>query len=117
MATRTPSKPKEISAPASFVEPSYGGYDHSVSIQMLMEIQKSIVKIDCKIETLESSIQSTKSKVEDLVKWKYLIVGGATVAAFAITGAAYVAKSAIDTLNMTVKTELVNKVTPSPPKK
>jgi len=43
----------------------------------LMDVQKQLGEIKASIETLTKTVDSTKSKVDDLVGWKNRILGGA----------------------------------------
>ena len=45
----------------------------------IMEIQKAIGVMDAKLDNVNATMQSTKSKVDDLVGWKNKILGGAIV--------------------------------------
>jgi len=73
--------------------PSIGqGHPEYHFVQSIMEMQKSLGQINASIESLTKTVDSTKSKVEDLVKWKNMIFGGAIViglfcslAGFAVT--------------------------------
>jgi hypothetical protein len=44
-----------------------------------MEMQKSLGEINASILSLRQSVDSVKSKVDDLVAWKNKILGGAAV--------------------------------------
>ena len=56
-----------------------GLHDHSFTLQAIMELQKSVAEINTNLLNLKSSVDSTKSKVDDLVGWKNRIIGGAIV--------------------------------------
>ena len=43
------------------------------------DFQAALGEINASITTLGKSVDSTKSKIEDLVKWKNMILGGAIV--------------------------------------
>lgn len=60
----------------------YGGPDHSFTLQAIMELQKSFGQVNSNLEAMKASLDSTKSKVEDLVGWKNKILGGAAVLGF-----------------------------------
>ena len=47
-----------------------------------MEMQKSLGEINASIQSLTKTIDSTKSKVDDLVNWKNMIFGGAITIGF-----------------------------------
>ena len=73
-------------APASLpqITPKGIGYGHPEYhfVQSVMELQKSNVEISTNISHLVSSVDSMKSKVDDLIKWKTLIIGGAVAIGF-----------------------------------
>lgn len=64
---------------APLTAPSAMGFAHesSFTLTMLMELQKSVTEINTNLQNLKSSVDSTKSKVDDLVGWKNKIIGGA----------------------------------------
>jgi len=57
------------------------GYGHPEYhfIQAIMELQKSIGELTATVQLLSKSVDSTKTKVDELIKWKNMIVGGAIV--------------------------------------
>lgn len=65
-------------APASIPQttPKGIGYGHPEFqfIQSIMEMQKSLGEINASIQALNKTVDSTKSKVDELVKWKHMIV-------------------------------------------
>ena len=73
-------------APASIPQtsPRSIGYGHTEYqfIQSIMEMQKSLGEINASIQTLNKAVEGTKSKVDDLVKWKNMIMGGAITIGF-----------------------------------
>jgi len=73
-------------APASIPQtsPRSIGYGHPEYqfIQSIMEMQKSLGEINASIQALNKTVESTKSKVDDLVKWKNMIMGGAITIGF-----------------------------------
>lgn len=82
--SQTPTKPDKESpdeAPASIPQtppPSIGyGHPEYQFVQSIMEMQKSLGEINGSIASLGKSVDSIKSKVDDLVKWKNMILGGA----------------------------------------
>lgn len=90
-AARQDLPPSPSAAPIS--EPKSIGYGHPEYnfVQGLMglqaELHKSdtshqvaLARIEQKLDTLTEVVNSTKSKVDDLTKWKFMIVGGAIVA-------------------------------------
>lgn len=89
-ATRTNNQnPKADNTPAAIPQttPTSIGYGHPEYhfVQSISEMQKSLGEINSSIKALEKSVESTKSKVEDLVKWKNMILGGAIVAGVLIS--------------------------------
>lgn len=51
--------------------------DHSFTLQMIMELQKSVGEISANLSAVKTSVDSVKGKVDNLVSWKHMIVGGA----------------------------------------
>lgn len=76
------------SPPASIPQttPKGIGYGHPEYqfVQSIMEMQKSLGEINASIQALNKSVDSSKSKIDDLVKWKNMIVGGALAIGFII---------------------------------
>lgn len=60
--------------------------------QMDTDNKVAMAKIDAKLDSLKSSVDGAKQKVDDLVRWKTLILGGAVVlgAVSAMAWGAYV---------------------------
>jgi hypothetical protein len=75
-----------------------GGYGHPEYqfVQAIMEMQKSLGEINASITSLTKSVESTKTKVDDLVKWKNMILGGVLVGGALISGFAYLITKASD---------------------
>ena len=75
-------------APASIPQttPRSIGYGHPEFqfVQSIMEMQKSLGEINASIQALNKTVDSTKSKVDDLVNWKNMILGGAITIGFFI---------------------------------
>ncbi|WP_104427946.1 hypothetical protein [Methylobacter tundripaludum] len=75
-------------APASIPQttPRSIGYGHPEFqfVQSIMEMQKSLGEINASIQALNKTVDSTKSKVDDLVNWKNMIFGGAITIGFLI---------------------------------
>jgi hypothetical protein len=71
-------------APVQESTPRRVGYGHPEYnfIQSIMEMQKSLGEINASIQALRVSVDSTKTKVDDLVKWKHMILGGAVTIGF-----------------------------------
>lgn len=99
-------------APASTpqIEPKNIGYGHPEYqfVQSIMEMQKSLGEINASIKTLSSSISSTNSKVDDLVKWKNMILGGAIVVGVLLSGSYIIISKAADYLTISLKNETSN---------
>lgn len=76
-------------APATVPQttPSIGyGHPEYHFVQSISEIQKTLGEINSSIKTLDKTLENTKNKVDDLVKWKNMILGGAFVAGALISG-------------------------------
>ena len=71
------------------------GYGHPEYhfVQGLMELRSAMHQMDTdnkvnaatmatKIDQMQSTLESTKKKVDDLVKWKFMILGGVAVISF-----------------------------------
>lgn len=76
-------------APASVPQttPRSIGYGHPEYqfVQSIMEMQKSLGEINASIQALSKTVDSTKSKVDELVTWKNMVFGGAITLGFLIT--------------------------------
>lgn len=76
-------------APASVAQttPRSIGYGHPEYqfVQSIMEMQKSLGEINASILALTKTVDSTKSKVDELVTWKNMVFGGAITLGFLIT--------------------------------
>lgn len=83
-------------APASVPQttPRSIGYGHPEYqfVQSIMEMQKSLGEINASIQALTKTVDSTKSKVDELVTWKNMVFGGAITLGFIITIAIAVIK-------------------------
>ena len=68
------------------VTPTGIGYGHPEFhfVQSVMELQKSNAEISTNLAHLVKSVDSLKSKVDDLVKWKTLVIGGAITIGFLV---------------------------------
>jgi len=75
----------EDEAPASIPQtpppPQNIGYGHPEYqfVSSIMEMQKSLGEINSSIKDLSVKIDSTAHKVDNLYKWKHMILGGAVV--------------------------------------
>lgn len=67
----------------------YGG-DHSFTLQAIMELQKSVGEMNANMQSMKSSIDGIKTKVDDLVGWKHKILGGAAAIAVVIAVLAFI---------------------------
>lgn len=67
------------SIPQTTPRPIGYGHPEYQFVQSIMEMQKSLGEINASIKDLNRSVESTRSKVDDLVKWKHMIVGGTIV--------------------------------------
>jgi hypothetical protein len=87
-------------APATVPQttPTGIGYGHPEYqfVQSIMEMQKSLGEINASIASLGKSVEGTKSKVDDLVKWKNMILGGVFVAGAFISGFVFLLNKAAD---------------------
>ncbi len=55
-----------------------------------MELQKSVGEMNANLQSMKGSIESTKTKVDDLVGWKHKILGGAAALAAVIAALSFV---------------------------
>ena len=56
--------------------------DQDGRVSTIEEMQKSLGEIRSEINGLRTTTESIKTKVDDLVKWKHMIVGGAVTIGF-----------------------------------
>ena len=94
--------------------------DHSFTLQMIMELQKSVGEINANLGQMKASIDSMKGKVDDLVGWKNKILGGAAVLAAVIGIGGYIVGKASDYVTFknppsVVAPEVIKMQTPTPP--
>ena len=54
-----------------------GTAGHDFTLQAVMQLQGNVGQLTTKIESLSGSVDGLGAKVDDLVKWKYGIIGGA----------------------------------------
>jgi len=66
-------------------ETAYRGSDYRFEYQALFDIQKSMGELKASFDALRISVESIRSKVDDLVNWKHKIIGGAFVLGMIIT--------------------------------
>jgi hypothetical protein len=81
--------PDEVPASIAQTTPRTIGYGHPEYnfVSAIMEMQKSLGEINASIQALNKTTESTKSKVDDLVNWKNMILGGAITVGFLIGSA------------------------------
>lgn len=101
MSTPNSQKPRKRPAIKNDLETPehYAHQDHSFNLQLLMEMQRSIIELTSTVNSMKATVDSTKSKVDDLIKWKSMIVGGALTIGFLI-GLGFTVIKALD--NVTV---------------
>lgn len=63
--------------------------------------QVAVTRIEAKIDALTDTMSSTKGKVDDLVRWKFMIVGGAVVAGAIAGGGAWLVSKFGDRISVT----------------
>lgn len=78
-AVSPPSESVPIAPQTTPNSVGYGGSDHSFTLQTVFEMQKSLGELIATVNTLKTSIDSVKSKVDQLSDWKNRILGGAVV--------------------------------------
>lgn len=74
----------------------YGTGDYSFTLQAIMELQKSVGEMNATMSGMRTSIDSMKSKVDDLVGWKHKIAGGAAVLGIVFAGLGFLLGKASD---------------------
>jgi hypothetical protein len=94
-----------VSAPQTTPKDIGFGHPEYQFVQSIMEMQKSLGEINASIKTLNASVSSTNGKVDDLVKWKNMILGGAVVIGFAISGTYLLVSKASDYLTLSFKNQ------------
>lgn len=127
---RKHSSPPNDEAPASVPQttPIGIGYGHPEYqfVQSIMEMQKSLGEINASITTLGKSVDSTKAKVDDLVKWKNMILGGVIATTAIISSLIFLVSKASDYItikspvNQTLQSPTIaepSQATPAIPKK
>src|SRR6266568_1580257 len=89
-----PSKSSEDGTPSAAPQttPSVIGYGHPEYqfVQAVMEMQKSLGEINASIQSLRADVGGIKSKVDNLVAWKHMILGGAIVLGVAGSAVSFV---------------------------
>ena len=97
-ATKARRPPDEESVPqspqTSPIGIGTGLPGHDFTLQAVMELQKSVGEINANLQAMKSSLDSVKSKVDDLVGWKNKILGGFAVLAVMITFLWYIGSKA-----------------------
>jgi branched-subunit amino acid permease len=94
---------------------SMGTHGHDFTLQAVMDMQKTLGEMNANLVATKSSVDSLKSKVEDLVGWKNKIIGGAVVLGAALTFAGWLVAKASD--YVTIKTPLQQTAQPTQPAK
>ena len=90
MATRKQTSSDELPSSRPQVVPhTYGSSDHSFTLQAVIEMQKTLGELTSNIQALTKSVESNKSKVDDLVQWKNMILGGAITIGAIVTMLAF----------------------------
>jgi len=59
--------------------PFYPQHDYRYEVQMLFDLQKSMGEVTTAIKVLTQSQDEMRRKIDDLVRWKAMIIGGAVV--------------------------------------
>ena len=103
--SRTPRQTSEaLSTPVApqSTPHAYGLPGHDFTLQAVMELHKSVGETNAVIQGMKSSLDSVKSKVDDLVGWKHRIAGGlaAIAVVFAVLG--YVIGKASDYITLKI---------------
>jgi hypothetical protein len=90
-ATRVRKEPESVAqVPQS--TPSMLGMGmpgHDFTLQAVMELQKSVGEMNANLQALKGSVDSIKTKVDDLVGWKHKILGGAAVLAVVVAALSF----------------------------
>lgn len=83
------------------------GYGHPEYnfVQSIMEMQKSITQLQTSMQHLTTSVEGVKTKVDDLIRWKNMILGGAVVLGALLTTAVYLANKASEYLTIGFKNQ------------
>jgi hypothetical protein len=73
-------------APAQESTPRVPGYGHPEYhfVHSIMEMQKSLGEIRAEIHALRVTTDGIKAKVDDLMKWKHMILGGTVTIGFLV---------------------------------
>ena len=58
---------------------------HDFTLQAVMELQKSVAEMNSSLVAVRASVDSMKSKLDDLMVWKNKIIGGAIVLGAVVT--------------------------------
>lgn len=69
---------------------------HDFTLQLIMELQKTVVETNTRLASMESSINGLKTKIDDLVAWKHKILGGAAVLAVVVAAIGFLIGKASD---------------------
>lgn len=85
MVTRGARKASSDEAPVTPQVPQthpqmgYGMHGHDFTLQAVMDLQRAVGALDVKLDQVKGAVDSTKGKVDELIKWKHMIIGGAVV--------------------------------------
>jgi len=83
LSKRTPDPAGRDTSPQDTAQtspaPFYPQHDYKYEVQMLFDLQKSMGEVTAAIKTLTQSQDDIRRKVDDLVRWKAMIIGGAIV--------------------------------------
>ena len=83
-ASRRKPEADDTPQPAQVPPPQVatGQFDHSFTLQAIMDLQKSFAEVNTNVTALRQGVEALKSKVDDLIAWKNRILGGAIVLGF-----------------------------------
>lgn len=88
----TPAEDSIPQVPQSTPNWMPGGYHaHDFTLQAVIELQKSVGEMNANVQALKGSVDGLKPKVDDLIKWKTLIIGGAVTLGVVVSVLAFVA--------------------------
>lgn len=95
----------EAPASAPQTTPKDIGFGHPEYqfVQSIMEMQKSLGEINASIKTLNASVSSANAKVDDLIKWKNMIVGGMIVIGAIFSATYFIVSKASDYISLSIK--------------
>ena len=98
--------------------PAYSPHDQSFTLQAIMDLKGSFVEVTTELKNLKSSVDSVKSKVDDLVNWKNKTLGGAIVLGVVATLLGVLVTKASDYISLkTPQAAAAPQPAPTPPGK